>query len=76
MVHLREVVQRLHAAGFTSNPAKCHIAKTEIEFLGQRVSGTTLRPGKEKLKAVADFPAPQSIKDVQSYLGLTNYFRQ
>lgn len=29
-----------------------------------------------KIKAVAKFPVPKSVKDVQSFLGLTGYFRK
>ncbi len=30
----------------------------------------------EKIKAVVDWPIPKSVKDIQKFLGLANYYRQ
>ncbi len=30
----------------------------------------------EKIKAVLDWPTPKSVKDIQKFLGLANYYRQ
>jgi len=31
---------------------------------------------KEKIQRVVDWPVPRSMKDVQKFLGLANYYRQ
>ena len=31
---------------------------------------------KEKVKGVVEWPVPKSVKDVQKFLGLANYYRQ
>jgi len=31
---------------------------------------------KEKVKVVLDWPAPKMVKDVQKFIGLTNYYMQ
>jgi len=30
----------------------------------------------EKMRVVLDWPVPKSVKDVQKFLGLANYYRQ
>ena len=34
-----------------------------------------IKPGQEKLKAVSEFPAPNSVKKIREFVGLANYFR-
>lgn len=40
------------------------------------IEGGRLHSLPEKTKAVAKFPEPRTIKQVQSYLGLTGYFKK
>ena len=34
-----------------------------------------IKPGQEKLKAVSEFPAPNSVRKIRELVGLANYFR-
>lgn len=56
--------------------SKCSFMQSKIDFLGHIVEGGMIWPGKEKTKAIDKFPQPKSIKDVQSFLGITGYFRR
>lgn len=56
--------------------SKCSFLQTKIDFLGHTVEGGMIWPGKEKTKAIEKFPQPVNIKDVQSFLGITGYFRR
>lgn len=44
-------------------------------MLGQRVSGLSLSTHEEKVKAILDLEFPKSLKDLEHYLGLTNWVR-
>jgi len=50
--------------------------KTKIEFLGHTVESGGVRPSKTKTDAVTRFPEPKNVKQVQSFLGLSGYFRK
>ncbi|GFV24275.1 retrovirus-related Pol polyprotein from transposon 17.6 [Trichonephila clavipes] len=55
---------------------KCQFLKKKIEFLGHIVESGTIKPSTTKTLAVRKFPEPTTIKQVQSFLGLTGYFRK
>ncbi|GFY35648.1 hypothetical protein TNCV_2619391 [Trichonephila clavipes] len=55
---------------------KCQSLKKKIQFLGHIVESGTIKPSPTKTLAVRKFPEPTTIKQVQSFLGLTGYFRK
>ncbi|GFU68578.1 retrovirus-related Pol polyprotein from transposon 17.6 [Trichonephila clavipes] len=54
---------------------KCQFLR-KVEFLGHVVENGTIRPSIAKTIAVKKFPVPTTVKQVQSFLGLTGYFRK
>ncbi|GFT14063.1 retrovirus-related Pol polyprotein from transposon 297 [Trichonephila clavipes] len=55
---------------------KCQFLKKKIEFLGHIVESGIIKPSPTKTLAVRKFPEPTTIKQVQSFLGLTGYFHK
>ena len=55
---------------------KCFFLYTEIEFLGYVVSAEGIRPSKKGLEAIEGFPEPQTVLQLQRFLGLCQYFRK
>ncbi|GFT39561.1 retrovirus-related Pol polyprotein from transposon 17.6 [Trichonephila clavipes] len=55
---------------------KCQFLKKKIEFLGHIVESGTIKPSPTKTLAVRKFPEPTTMKQVQSFLSLTGYFRK
>ena len=45
-------------------------------FLGHQVSRNGISTDPEKIAAVQTWPVPTSVKEVQSFLGLTGYYRR
>lgn len=50
--------------------------KRSIEFLGHVIKDGKIYSSPGKVKAVIDFPRPKGLKDLQSFLGLSGYFRK
>ena len=48
----------------------------EVGFLGVVIKLEGIKIEKEKVKSILDWPTPQEVKDVQKFLGLTNYYYQ
>lgn len=73
---LREVLIRLKEYGLELNLEKCTFLRKEIEYLGYLVSYEGITMCNRHIQAIIDFPQPKNIKELQSFLGLTNYFRR
>ena len=73
--HLQAVLQILRENGLVLNRSKCKFFRSEMEFLGLRVTtgGVALLP--DQVSAVADFPQPTTIKELQAFLGVVNFYR-
>ncbi|GFY17982.1 retrovirus-related Pol polyprotein from transposon 17.6 [Trichonephila clavipes] len=73
---LREVLEVASKYGLEMKFKKCQFLRRKVEFLGHVVENGTIRPSIAKTIAVKKFPVPTTIKQVQSFLGLTGYFRK
>ena len=73
---LRKVFTRMREAGLTLKPSKCEYLKEKINILGFTVTKDGLLPEEAKLVAIKEFPKPKSVKNVQSFIGLCNYYRK
>ena len=58
--------------GITLNPEKFRFAQDEVEFAGFEITNDTVRPCKRYIRAITDFPTPQSLTDIRSWFGLVN----
>lgn len=55
---------------------KCSFLMTKIVYLGYEVSSEGIKPNPENIRAVQEYPVPDSAKKVQRFLGLASYFRR
>lgn len=70
------VLKRLMAAGLKLKPSKCKFYQKKVEFLGHVVSKDGIATNPEKISAVVSWPAPTSVTEVRSFLGLCSYYRK
>jgi hypothetical protein len=54
---------------------KCKFRKSKIEYLGLVVEEEKLAMDPTKLKGILDWPAPKTVKEVQSFIGFGNFYR-
>lgn len=73
---LKQVLRICQDYGLEINKKKCHLLKTRIEFLGHIIENGQIFPSETKTQAVLKFPVPKAVKNLQSFLGLTSYFRK
>ena len=74
--HLRLVFQLLREHRLFAKMKKCEFGKTSVEYLGHEISEKRKEVEKEKVKAIMNWREPTCVKDVQSFLGLANYYRK
>ena len=75
-LHLRQLFTALRQCGLEINEGKCGFGVSQIDILGHRVSerGICLLP--DKVAAVRCFERPCSVKALQQFLGLVNFYRR
>jgi hypothetical protein len=74
--HLRLVLQRLRKYKLYGKLSKSKFFTTEIEYLGHIVTPGKIQPNPMLVQAIRQFPRPESVKSLQSFLGLANYYRK
>ena len=72
---LEETLLRLRKYNLKLNPSKSVFGAASVHYLGYNISGEGIRPGEEKMKAIEDFPVPDTPKKIREFVGLANYFR-
>ena len=55
---------------------KCRFALEEVEYLGHVVSAQGVCTDSRKVTAVEQFPTPQDVRALRSFLGLASYYRK
>ncbi len=72
----RRVMDILRKHQLYLRPEKCEFERTEIEYLGLVISEGQIRMDPVKIAGVAEWPAPMTRKEVQSFLRFTNFYRR
>ena len=69
-----EVIKRLEENNLYIKPEKYKWKMREVGFLGVVIGAEGIKMEKEKVKDVLDWPQPKSVKDIQKFLELANYY--
>jgi len=72
----RRVLELLRENQLFLKPDKCEFQKTKVEYLGVIISHNSVEMDPVKVAGVAEWPAPSTKKEVQSFLGFTNFYRR
>lgn len=73
---LIHVLNRLKEYGLKLSPDKCKFFQTSVRYLGHIVSSDGVKTDPEKVQALKTWPRPQNLKELQSFLGFSVYYRR
>ena len=73
---LEEVLSRLKAAGLKLNVHKCQFFTQSVKYLGYIFTKDGVKPCPNKIKAIIDAPKPANLTQVQSFIGLCNFYNR
>ena len=73
---VEEVLRRLEKNDLFVKLEKCVWKVREVRFLEVIIGEDRVRMEREKVQGVVEWPVPKSVKDVQKFLRLANYYRQ
>lgn len=74
--HVREVLERLRQYGLYANAEKCEFNVDSTGFLGFVVGPDGIHMDQSRVEAIASWPEPRSVHDVQAFLGFTGFYRR
>ncbi len=74
--HLRAVFERLRLFGLVIILEKCVFAVDSFQFLGHVASAQGAKPIASYVEAVDKRPPPTTVKELQIFLGLVNFYRR
>ncbi|GBG61748.1 hypothetical protein CBR_g23262 [Chara braunii] len=72
---LDKVLSLLRQHKFKINVEKCEFGRTRILYLGHEISAEGLKPDDAKVASIRDWPRPQSVTEMRSFLRMTDYYR-
>ena len=76
--HIRRLLilaERCRKYGLKMRADKCTFCYPTVSYLGHKISGNGIEPDLDRHTAILQKPKPTNIKELQSFLGLANFFR-
>ena len=73
--HIRTIVQRLTSHGLVINVSKCQFGATTIDYLGHWITKHGVVSLSEKVEAIRMFTRPKSVKGLQQFAGMVNFYQ-
>ena len=74
--HVRKVLQRLLENKLFVKAEKCEFHVETVAFLGYIIGSGQVKPDPVKTQAVAQWPQPENLKQLQRFLGFANFYRR
>ena len=74
--HLRLVFDLLREHKLYAKESKCEFLQTEIHYLGHVISAQGVQMDMSKVEAIAHWPHPTNLEELQIFLGLAGFYRK
>lgn len=74
--NLKLVFDRLKSVNLQLKPSKCKFFRESVTYLGHLISSEGIRPDPAKYEPILNWPTPKTVKQLQSFIGLTSYYRR
>ena len=72
---LDKLLEKLRQAGLVIRPTKCVFGSKSVEFLGHSIGENCISINEESSEKTRSTKRPTTKKEVRSFLGLANYYR-
>ena len=74
LAHIEIVLQRLQQHNLLARETKCVFSQSEVKFLGYVFSAAGKAVDAEKTAAICQIAPPETVHDLQRWLGQVNYY--
>ena len=76
IVHVKKVLDVLRKEKLYVKMSKCEFAKTSLVYLGHILGGGHLRVDPAKVAVIVNWPRPNTVTEIRSFLGAVQYWRK
>ena len=73
--HLGQIFELFELKRVSLSPVKSFIGYPSVTLLGQKVDGLGMSTSQEKIQAITDLKFPETLRDLEIFLGLTGWLR-
>ncbi len=74
--HVKQVLRKLRQHHLYLKLEKCEFHRPMVQFLGYIIGQEGIQMDQGKVKAIKEWTPPQSVKELQSFLGFANFYRR
>lgn len=74
--HLSQLLEAIQKEGFRLKFTKCRFATNSVKYLGHVIENNTVRPLRDNLISIKEFPTPKNLKNIRQLLGKVNFYRE
>ncbi|XP_039306036.1 uncharacterized protein LOC113003495 isoform X1 [Solenopsis invicta] len=74
--HLTQLLQAIKTEGFRIKFKKCTFASDSVKYLGHIIQNNSIKPVKDNLVAIKNFPVPKTQKNIRQFLGKINFYHE
>ena len=71
---MKQVLSALNDHGMKLRLEKCEFFRKQVTYLGHVISAEGLKPSEKRVDAVVNFPKPENVKQLESFIGKLNYY--
>ena len=76
VLDVQDVLTCLAKARLLLKPEKCKFHVKSVDFLRFIVTTEGIKMDPDKVKSILDWPTPTTVKEIQGFLGFTNFNRR
>ncbi len=74
--HVAEVLKHLREFNLFLKAEKCSFHQPSVQFLGYIIDNSDIQMDKGKVAAIKNWTVPTTIKEIQRFLGFSNFYRR
>lgn len=74
--HLTQLLEAIRSEGFKLKFSKCAFARNWVKYLGHIIQNNSIRPLKDNLVSIRNFPTPKTQKNIRQFLGKINFYNK
>ena len=75
-VHVYKVLEALRQQGVLLKPEKCEFHTQSTKYLGLIIESGGIKMDPKKIETIKNWAIPRKVKDIQAFLGFSNFYRR